>query len=208
MHCVYIDDVQQCTYQGAPPKKRRIAETVPEKIASGMIAMVGAKKVTQTGAVDIARLYATNLGPVLQSADIDLKLPHSFHSLKRKAGIDERKGKTAADNPHKGVVHDMCTYCFHVFAQEDAGERDCPVCEKKRTTLADGTPLQCLLFDVRRQITDMMGNYEGAKSHHYAAEFREEGDGDIWDGNVLKRWTTEKRYIVHICIVYVLLTSI
>jgi hypothetical protein len=181
---------------------------VEEKIAYGMISMVGQKKVTQTGAADIARLYATNLGPVLERADIDLKLPASFHSLKTKAGIDERKGKTAADNPHKGVVHDMCTYCFHVFAQEDAGERDCPVCEKKRTTLADGTPLQCLLFDVRRQITDMMGNYEGAKSHHYAAEFREEGDGDIWDGNVLKRWTTEKRYSTYMYSLCAILTII
>ena len=116
--------------------------------------------------------------------------------MKQLAGIDDSKQGNSKSNPHKGVVHNMCTHCFHVLAQEDVDERSCPKCHRLLTNQADGTPLQCLIFDVRRQIEDMMGNRECAKSHHYAASFRMEGDGDIWDGSILRRWSAAKRYAI------------
>ena len=52
-----------------------------------------------------------------------------------------------------------------------------------------------------------MGDPGFAKSHHYAASFRHEQDGDIWDGDVLREWATEKRsvmsYYTCICTFYV-----
>ena len=53
----------------------------------------------------------------------------------------------------------------------------------------------------------LMGDPGFAKSHHYAASFRHEQDGDIWDGDVLREWATEKRsvmsYYTCICTFYV-----
>jgi hypothetical protein len=56
-----------------------------------------------------------------------------------------------------------------------------------------GVYLYSIYVYVRAQIESLMGDPQFAKSHHYAAEFRKEGDGDIWDGNVLREWTSEKR---------------
>ena len=163
-----------------PKRKKRC---IPEKkIAEGMVDLVGQGLVTQTGATAAAQIYSDALEPIFQAHDLDVYLPRTFYTLKKNASVIE----------DRGIMHSICYKCCHVFSHTDQDEEVCPrpSCAVPRQISLEP---RCLLFDIRAQIRRQMNSPYTAKCHHYAAEFRRPKDGDIWDGDVLREWTVEKR---------------
>ena len=64
---VYADDVPPSLRTGdkAPPSKRRKPTGIPSQIATGLVHLIGQKKLNQQGAGEVAQLYSDQLQPVL-----------------------------------------------------------------------------------------------------------------------------------------------
>lgn len=164
----------------SPIAKKR--KTIPPEVqvGNGLVDLVGRGLLTQKGAASAAKVYCDALSPIFRSKGLDIYLPKTFYSILKKADVSNTKG----------MLLDVCPQCCHVYFEGDQDETTCPQpkCGARRDNVK-----QCLLFDVKAQIQSLMADYHFAKSHHYAAEFRDEGDGDIWDGDVLREWTSEQR---------------